>query len=129
MSKMGSFLTNYMDRRAKKGKVLTHPQFKMCLSQDYCLHCAASTPQDTCMDYPLHPHFKMQSVSNVPTNSRYLCDYNSSGGPKCRSPQWLGADCEANTNTTICPGLYHLFKLLELSLNSACPTPTILKGE
>ena len=93
------------------------------------LHRATSTLQDTCMDYPLHPHVKMQSGLHVPTNSRYSCDYNSGEGPKHRLPQWLGANYEANTNNTICLGFYHLFTSLELSLNSACPTQTIIMTE
>ena len=54
----------------------------------------------------LHPQFKMQVKVSTSTLQDAPKDINSGDGPKCRLPQWLGANCEAfiTTTTTIISG-------------------------
>ena len=74
------------------GEPLTRPQFKTCLYARLTFNHAGSTLQDA-------------TGFQVPTDSRCLYYFNSGGSPKCRLPQWLGANCEANTNTISVVGL------------------------
>ena len=79
--------------------------------------------------YFLHPQFKMQAKGSTSTLQDAPKDNNSGEGPKCRLPQWLRANCEAFITITIILGYTVYLHVLELSLNSACPTPTITEVE
>ena len=50
--------------------------------------------------YFLHPQFKMQAKGSASTLQDAPKDNNSGEGPKCRLPQWLGANCEVFIITT-----------------------------